>query len=355
MSRRELTALLRMRRGALVLAGACTIGVLGYLTFGWSLLDSIYMVVITVFGVGYGEVHVLDSPAQKLFTIGLIVSGCSALIYILGGFFQIIAQGELQRALGTLRMTKEIKNVKNHVIVVGYGRMGRVLAAELLAAKVPVVVLDQDEHRLATADENGLKTFLGNALHDAVLHQVGIGRARAICAVLPDDALNVFITLSARNLNPDLQIVARAEDPETERNLLHAGADRVVLPAATSASRMADIITRPLVLDFLGESEMLSLDNDLQALGLCMMTLVLDETAAGRTVADLERETQVSLIVVALLRENGMKINKPSLSEPLLPGDQVVLLAHDEDTHSISVRFASGPRSISYRGARGSS
>lgn len=347
-----MTALLRMRRGALVLAATCLVGVCGYLVFGWSLLDSVYMVVITVFGVGYGEVHVLDAPEQKIFTIGLIISGCSALIYILGGFFQIIAQGELQRALGTLRMTKEIKNVHDHVIICGFGRMGRVLAGELSTAGVPVVVVDKDEHKVALADAEGFMAFAGDASHDSELRQVGIDRAKALCSVLPNDALNVFVTLTARNLNPELKIVSRGEDPETEKKLHHAGANRVVLPSATSAQRMSDIVTRPLVLDFLGESEMLSLDNDLQALGLTMMTLILDETAEGRTVGDLERETQVSLIVVALLRADGKKSSKPGLSEPLRPGDQVILLAHAEDTPSISVRFSSGPRSISYRGAR---
>ncbi len=247
-------------------------------------------------------------------------------------------------------MTKEIKQLDQHVIVCGYGRIGQVLAQELSKASVAVVVVDNDEERCERAARHGFLPLQGDASHDHTLTEAGIDKARALCTVLPNDAMNVFITLTARNLNKEVTIIARGEYPETEGKLIQAGATRVVLPSATSASHMADIITRPFALDYLEESELSALDKDLNNLGLRMLTLSLDETARGRTVGDLEKEAEVSLMVVALLRATGEKEEKPALDEPLHPGDRVVLIAHLEHAQSISLKF-SGGRRISYRGA----
>jgi voltage-gated potassium channel len=261
----------------------------------------------------------------------------------------MIAEGELKRALGKIRLTREIKQLNGHVISCGYGRSGSVLAGQLFQAGVAVVVVDNDEQRCERAAKSGYLPLQGDASHDATLSEAGIDKARALCTVLPNDAMNVFITLTARNLNREISIIARGEYPETEPKLIQAGATRVVLPSATSAIHMADIITRPFALDYLQDSELSALDKDLQKLGLQMLTLALDETAQGRTVGDLEKEADVSLMVVALLRTTGEKQESPALEEPLHPGDRVVLIAHVEHAHSISLKF-SGGRRLSYRG-----
>lgn len=347
----ELSAFGKMTRGFVVLGGVSVVGVLGYLLKGWSILDSIYMVVITIFGVGYGEVRSLSDPGTKIFTIFLIISGCSALIYILGAFFQMLAEGELNRALGKMRMTKQINQLENHVIVCGYGRIGRVLAKRLQTAGVDLVVIDQDTQRAERAVSDGYPAMVGDASHDASLRQAGIARARSLCSVLPSDAMNVFITLTARNLNANVHIIARGEDPETEPKLRQAGANQVVLPSSASAHRMADMITRPAVLDYLRDADRAGLDSDLEGLGLKMVRLPLTATAEGKTVADLEKAAQVSLMVVALVRGTGETIERPALSLPLFDADEVLLLVHAEHAENLKVGFAKPVRKLTYRGA----
>lgn len=327
-------------------------GTIGYLMAGWDLLDAVYMVVITVFGVGYGEVQPVDSIALKLFTIALIVTGCSALIYILGGFFQLIAEGELNRALGKIRMSKQIKELNGHVIVCGYGRIGRVLAERLRESGLDVVVVDADQQRALRATSAGYFAIEGDASHDATLREAGIERAKTLCTVLPNDAMNVFITLTARNLEEGINIIARGEDPETEPKLRQAGANEVVLPSATSARRMSDMIVRPSIVEYL-EGKQGGLDADLDVMGLKMITLPLDSSAAGRTVGDIEKEAQVSLMVVALLRPLEKAIEGPALDEPLKGGDSVLLLVHPEHADNLAISFAeTRSRPLSYRGAK---
>lgn len=340
-----------MTRGFWFLVFVAVVGVLGYLATGWSLLDSIYMVVITIFGVGYGEVRNIDSPELKLFTIGLIISGCSALIYILGGFFQLIAEGELKKTFGKLRMSKQIKRLKDHVIVCGYGRIGQALARELDRSKVDVVVVDADEARVQLAAEHGHSTYQGDASLDETLREVGIERARALCTVLPNDAMNVFITLTALNIEPRATIIARAEAPETEPKLRQAGASQIVLPSAIGARQMADLVTRPEVLEYLQTGALGGLDADLGALGVSMRSFLLEDSAEGRVVGDLEQSAKVSLMVVAIRRASGEMVERPTLDVPLRGGDTVILLTHAEDAASLSIRFEPRARALVYRGA----
>ncbi len=235
-SRRTLRNALTFFFGTIVIATA------GYVLAGWTWVDAIYMVTITIFGVGYGEVHTLDSVWLKWFTMGVICAGCSSLIYVIGGIVQMLAEGEIEEIMGIRKRSREIDNLSEHTIICGYGRVGQMLAAELSGQGQPLVVLDNDPSRVDKAIADGFLAMEGNAVDDETLHEAGIFRAATLATVLPDDAANVFITLTARDLCETITIIARAECPTTERKLIRGGATHVVMPAAIGAIRIAQLV-----------------------------------------------------------------------------------------------------------------
>ena len=248
-------SLKRILTGALFFITTLTAATAGYMLAGWSLMDAVYMVVITTFGVGYGEVHPITSTTLRIFTIGVIVAGTSSVVYMVGGFVQMITEGEINKALGARRMTRSIETLEHHVIICGFGRMGQILARKMLDANIPCVIINNNADRIAMAESSGYLIRIGNATDEAILHAAGIDRAKVLATVLPDDAANVFITLTARELNPKLMILARGELPSTEKKLRLAGANQVVLPAAISALRMSHMITHPATMEFFSNDD----------------------------------------------------------------------------------------------------
>jgi voltage-gated potassium channel len=232
-------------KGALLLGAIVVIGVAGYVMAGWPLIDALYMVIITIFGVGYGEVRSVDHPAMKFFTMGLIVAGCSAGLWVIGGLVEFMADGKIREALGRRRMSQQIEEMTGHAIVCGFGRVGQILSRDLAEAGMPLLVVDTSPERLALAESLGYPTVAGDAAEERTLRAAHIDTAKVVAVVLPDDAANVFVTLSARELSDSVQIIARGERPDTERKLLRSGATRVVLPAAAGANRIARMITHP--------------------------------------------------------------------------------------------------------------
>ena len=258
----------------------CVTAVIGYVAAGWSLVDSLYMVVITIFGVGYGEVQPIDSPGMKVFTAMIIIAGCSSGIYVVGGFVQMIAEGELQRALGVRRMSRGIDQTKQHVIICGFGRVGRMLAKDLVELGEPFVCVDASPERIAEAEGHGYLVVTGNAGEEETLTRAGIDRARVLATVLPDDAENVFITLTARELSERIEIIARGESEATRRKLIRSGANHVVLPASIGASKIANMISCPVPDALLNEPKQRErLQADLQTLGLSLRELTVDSTS----------------------------------------------------------------------------
>ncbi len=205
------------------------------------------MVTITIFGVGYGEVRPIEEPWLKFFTIGVIFAGCSSLIYVIGGIIQMLAEGEIEQMLGLRSRSREIDQLSDHTIICGYGRVGQMLAVELANHGESMVIVDRDANRVDEAISEGFLALHGDAVDDDVLCQLGLFRARTLATVLPDDAANVFITLSARDLSATIRIIARAESPCTERKLLRGGATSVVMPSAIGAVRIAQLATSPTI------------------------------------------------------------------------------------------------------------
>jgi voltage-gated potassium channel len=341
----------RILSGVAFLAFTVMVSVSGYLLSGWSLLDALYMVVITVFGVGYGETREL-SDGLRIFTMFVIMGGCSSLIYIMGGVFQLITEGEIERALGKRRMKKQLDGLVNHVIVCGYGRIGRVLIGALLASGETVVLVDTQEERLELASEERLLKVHGDATRDEVLETAGIMRAKALATVLPSDALNVFITLSAYNLNPKLQIIARGEDHATEQKLLRAGARRVVLPSNISAVRIAQMISRPAVIEFFRDMDMAGLSEELEGIGVSIDQFVVTGSCRvlGLRVGELEASGEGGFMVIAVRRAGGTLVQNPPKDFMFAEEDNVLLLGHKDDLPKLKQRFSLRGKPLIYRG-----
>ena len=234
-----------LRRGVTFFLATFVIATAGYVIAGWNWIDAIYMVTITIFGVGYGEVRPVESPTMKVFTMGLILAGCTSLVYVIGGFVQMLTEGEIQKMIGTRQRCKDLDAMHDHTIICGYGRVGQMLAAELACHDERLIVLDIDPMRVEQASDDGFLAIQGDAVDDETLHDVGLFRARTLATVLPDDAKNVFITLTARDLCDSIRIIARAECPTTERKLIRSGASHVVMPAVIGAIRIAQLAATP--------------------------------------------------------------------------------------------------------------
>ncbi len=330
----------------------CGAAVTAYLAEGWSLLDAIYMVVITVFGVGYGETRPIDDPSLRVITILVIVLGCSSLIYITGGFIQMITEGEINKALGARRKNKHIDRMSGHAIICGFGRVGRVLARALESEGHSFVVIDSNHDRVRQADELGYKALQGDASEEEILENAGIKRARVLATVLPQDTLNVFITLSARDLNSTIEIIARAEDPATEKKLQRSGADRVVLPSAIGADRIAQLITCPSA-EALLQADTKHLSESLEAAGLKMNDVQIpnDSPIEGQTVAHALTQAMTGLLLVAIVKPDGTILRPVPKGEVLHSGDKLTLLGSAEDV-TRAVKRVGGQVEMLYRGVK---
>ncbi len=295
-------------------------GTLGYMFIeGWDLLDSLYMTIITLASVGYKEVHEL-SVNGKIFTIVLIIGGVGTVAYALTAAAKVILEGELQDVFGRRRLEKKIRELKNHYIICGYGRMGKIICHELSEKDQKFVVIEKGPN--LTADTKDALIIQGDATKDEALKEVGIDKARGLISVLPTDAENLFVVLSARGLNPHLLIVARAGEEGSEKKLLRAGADKVVSPYHIGGLRIAHTILKPAVVDFIEfatksgnidlQMEEVSIQESSQLSGL-----TLDECGFGR---------ELGIIIVAIKNATGdLKFN-PTFRSTIHSGDTLIAL-----------------------------
>jgi len=234
-----------------LLAVLMSAGIIGYMVIeDWSLLDSIYMTVISLTTVGYGEVHPL-TPKGRVFTVFLLLTGLGLVSYSVSMLAQAALEGHIKGIWGRKKMDKEISKLRNHYIICGYGRIGRTIAKAVQNRGLPVVIVENDPEIQQEIENDGYLYIPGDATHDEILKQAGVERARGVICVLPNDPKNVYATLTARSLNPGLIIVARADDANAEQKMVQAGADRVISPYEIGAKRMALAILQPTVTEFL--------------------------------------------------------------------------------------------------------
>jgi voltage-gated potassium channel len=297
-----------------------SIGTLGYMLIeGWNLLDSLYMTIITLASVGYKEVHDV-SLNGKIFTIILIIGGVGTLAYALTAGARIILEGELQDVFGRRRLEKKIRELKDHYIICGYGRMGKIICRELKEKNMNFVVVEKKPDVIS--DKEGFLIVQGDATKDEVLSNVRIEKAIGLISVLPTDAENLFVVLSARGLNPYLSIVARAGEEGSEKKLLRAGADKVVSPYHIGGLRIAHTVLKPAVVDFI-EFATKSGNIDLQMEEVTIQEashlsgLTLDECGIGR---------ELGIIIVAIKNGNGELKFNPTFRTTIHAGDTLIAL-----------------------------
>lgn len=305
---------------AVVLAGTT-----GYMIIErWSILDAVYMTITTITTVGFSEVHPLSS-AGRVFTLLLIVTGVGTILYTFNNAARIVIEGEIQDIFGRRKVEKKIKEMKDHYIICGYGRMGMVICKELKEKRARFVVI---EKATMPSDILGSDLLLvrGDATKDDVLKQAGIERAKGLISVLPTDAENLYVVLSAKVLNPDLNIVARAGEEGSEQKLLRAGADRVVSPYHIGGLRIAHTVLQPSVVDFI-EFATRSGNIDLQ-----MEEIYVREGAgiSGTTLDQCGIGRELGIIIVAIKRTGGdMKFN-PTFRTVIRPGDVLIALGEKD-------------------------
>ena len=303
-------------------------GTIGYsIIEGWTLFDSLYMTVITLSTIGYQEVRPLSFTCRA-FTIILVFVGVGAVAYGINNGIRIVFEGEIQKAFGRRKLEKRLKSIKDHFIVCGYGRMGRIICNELKAKNVPFVVVEKELPELDPefdADEKIVFVY-GDATKDEILRQSGIEKARGLISVLSTDAQNLYVVLSARELKPSLFIVARAGEEGSGQKLLRAGADRVVSPYHIGGLRIAQTVLKPAVMDFL---EFATRSGNLE---LQMEEIPVEEDAliSGKTIHETGVGRELGVIIVAIKRKDGdMKFN-PVHNTLVKAGDTLIAMGETE-------------------------
>ncbi len=297
------------------------VGTLGYyLLEGWSLLDAFYMTVITISTVGFGEVHPLTN-AGRLFTIFLILGGVGVAIYVFSAVTEVMVSGQIQNILGRRRLEYKIENLKEHYIICGYGRIGHHIC-HLIARELPFVVVENDPERIKALEESGFIFYQGDATNEDILKRVGIERAKGLVAVLGSDADNVYISLTARSLNPELFIIARADEDHVVRKLQRAGANKVVSPYLIGARRMAMTILRPAVTDFL---ELATPEANLE-LQLEEVRITSQSGLVGKKLIESGIRQFSGAIILAVRKITGQMIFNPPPDYIIEAGDTLVAL-----------------------------
>jgi voltage-gated potassium channel len=298
----------------------------------WGILDSIYMTIITLSTVGFMEVRNL-SEAGRVFTIFLIIFGAFNAAFILTAAVQFVFQGQLETILGKRKMEKKLRKFENHIIICGFGRVGGQIASEFARRKENFVIIEQDVGMIEDARKQGFYVLEGNAAVDEVLEHAGIGRARAIVSTLPDDADNVYLALTARQINPDLLIIARAETLLAKKKLRRAGADKVVCPHELGGVQMAMATLRPNVVDFL---QLASVVPGVERLGIEEITIKDGGILTGKSIIEAAIKSKYDAIVVGLRKGCGQILFNPSGSTTMEDGDILIVLGENGNLERLS-------------------
>jgi voltage-gated potassium channel len=301
------------------------LGVTGYMMIeGWNLLDALYMTVETLTTVGYNEVHDMTRMG-RIFTILLICIGVAFFLYVAGAVVQFMVEGRIRTILGRRRLDKKIDRLKNHHIICGYGRIGRILCNMLTRKPIDLVVIEKDEELIPIMDKDKVLYLSGDATDEVDLLKAGIQRAKGLIAVLATDTANVFLVLTARQLNPDLFIIARASQKESKSKLKAAGANRVESPYDMGAASMAQRIIRPTVTNFLD----LAFAHKRKDIQMEEIPVNSSSNLVNVMLKDSGIRQQFNLIIIAIKKLDGNMLFNPSFEAVIEAGDTVIAVGQE--------------------------
>jgi len=306
----------------LVLAMLVSLGISGYMAIeGWRFLDALYMTVITLGTVGFKEVHDL-SDMGKLFTMGLIVFGVSVLGYIVGSLAQIMFEGQFQRIIGRKKVEKRIDALSDHYIICGFGRIGALICKEFAAKPIPFLVIEKHPEAHDKLHHEEYLHIRGDATEDETLLRAGIKKAKGLISVVTSDTENVYITLTARGLNPDLFILARSGEEGSEIKLKRAGANKVVSPYVIGGGRMAQAILRPNVVDFI------EIATGREHMELQMEEILIPAASSfvGENLVSSGFRKETGVIIVGIKKSSGKMVFNPNPHAKIEANDTLIVL-----------------------------
>ena len=309
-------------------------GTVGYMAIeGWSPLDALYMTVTTLATVGYGEVHPLTTGG-RIYSIVLIVLGVAFFLYVGGAVVQFMVEGRIRLILGRRRLDRKIARLKSHYIVCGFGRIGKVICDKLLRENHDVVVIDKDPDLVEPLEARKVAYICGEAGDEAILLRAGLRRAKVLVAALATDIDNVFLVLTARQLAPHLNIIARAGSEGAKAKLTAAGANTVEAPYETGAATMAQRIIRPTVTNFLDLAFSARRHEEIQ---MEEIPISPDSPLRQHTLKDSGIRQQYNLIIIAIKKANEQMLFNPSFEAQLTPGDTVIAVGEPRNLSKLQV------------------
>jgi voltage-gated potassium channel len=321
----------KFRYAVMALSAAIVFGTIGFhFVEGWSLADSLYVTVQTLTTVGYGDVPP-RSGGGRIFAVVVMLIGAGGVALAVSTIVQSVVKWELVSTFGQRRLTKKMSKLRDHYIVCGSGRVGSHLVRDLLAANESFVVIENDQQRAAEFSQRGVNVLVGDATLEESLRDVGVQHARGLAACLPNDADNVYVVLTARDLNPNLRIVARAAEEQAEAKLLRAGANHVIAPTIIGGHRMAVALTKPAVSEFMD-----SITANELGLGFEQVEVDAASPLVGQELRSTPIRSELDVVIISIRRQDGQIVFNPAGNATIENGDILIAIARTESLARLS-------------------
>jgi voltage-gated potassium channel len=326
----HLVSKFRLSHAIVAVFVAIAIGALGFhLIEGWSWVDSLYVAAQTVTTVGFGDVHPVTTTG-KIFATGFMLVGVGVVLFALTNAVQTIVQSELVGAFGQRRRSRKMSKLRDHFIICGAGRVGSHLVRDLQRVGETFIVIERDPAKVAELIEQNMPVLVRDATLEESLREAGVEHARGLAACLPADADNVYVVLTARDLNPKLHIVARAAEEQAEVKLVRAGANRVVAPTIIGGHRMAVSLMKPAVGDFIDSITASQLDLTFE-----QVEVEPASTLARRKLSETNIRPELNIVIVAIRRSDGEMLFNPSGDQRIAAGDMLIAIGHPDSLLSL--------------------